>query len=175
MKFAFIPLRSQASASLFGALFIFHILMASRFSFSRSLHFPLQSVCSRRSPRTCPKLLPRSPLCPLWSSSFSYCLRLRTLRKSTSSPPPASSLRSFCSATLTISSPSNMSKASEDNPLLMDFEFPPFDVIEGKHVAPGIRALLKELRVNWLNWRRRWSRPGRSWLSRWRRLSIGWR
>ncbi|XP_011012058.1 PREDICTED: probable cytosolic oligopeptidase A [Populus euphratica] len=33
----------------------------------------------------------------------------------------------------------------EFNPLLQDFEFPPFDVVEHKHVRPGIRALLKNL------------------------------
>jgi hypothetical protein len=33
----------------------------------------------------------------------------------------------------------------ESNPLLQDFEFPPFDVVEHKHVRPGIRALLKNL------------------------------
>ncbi|KAI4314451.1 hypothetical protein L6164_027359 [Bauhinia variegata] len=33
----------------------------------------------------------------------------------------------------------------EGNPLLQDFDFPPFDVVEAKHVRPGIRALLKIL------------------------------
>ncbi|KAB5547460.1 hypothetical protein DKX38_010866 [Salix brachista] len=33
----------------------------------------------------------------------------------------------------------------EPNPLLQDFEFPPFDVVEDKHVRPGIRTLLKNL------------------------------
>ncbi|KAF3621074.1 putative MADS-box transcription factor 27-like [Capsicum annuum] len=37
-----------------------------------------------------------------------------------------------------------MSIASTDNHLLRDFDFPPFDVIEAKHVRPGIRALLKQ-------------------------------
>ncbi|CAM8940947.1 unnamed protein product [Rhodiola kirilowii] len=32
-----------------------------------------------------------------------------------------------------------------DNPLLKDFDFPPFDVVEPKHVRPGIRALLAQL------------------------------
>ncbi|PKA58727.1 oligopeptidase A [Apostasia shenzhenica] len=31
------------------------------------------------------------------------------------------------------------------NPLLWDFEFPPFDVVEAKHVRPGIRELLRRL------------------------------
>ncbi|KAI3937275.1 hypothetical protein MKW92_035162 [Papaver armeniacum] len=33
----------------------------------------------------------------------------------------------------------------KNNPLLQDFVFPPFDVIEAKHVRPGIKALLKQL------------------------------
>lgn len=33
------------------------------------------------------------------------------------------------------------------NPLLKDFEFPPFDVIEPDHVRPGIRALLQRLEM----------------------------
>ncbi|XP_042497318.1 organellar oligopeptidase A, chloroplastic/mitochondrial-like [Macadamia integrifolia] len=33
----------------------------------------------------------------------------------------------------------------EGNPLLEDFIFPPYDVLEAKHVCPGIRALLKKL------------------------------
>ncbi|GMP31119.1 hypothetical protein CsSME_00005467 [Camellia sinensis var. sinensis] len=33
----------------------------------------------------------------------------------------------------------------QENPLLKDFYFPPFDAIEAKHVRPGIRALLKKL------------------------------
>nr|ABY48141.1 oligopeptidase A [Medicago truncatula] len=33
----------------------------------------------------------------------------------------------------------------EANPLLKEFVFPPFDVVEAKHVRPGIRALLEKL------------------------------
>ncbi|KAH7566791.1 hypothetical protein JRO89_XS08G0235600 [Xanthoceras sorbifolium] len=33
----------------------------------------------------------------------------------------------------------------ETNPLLQDFEFPPFNLVEAKHVTPGIRALLEKL------------------------------
>ncbi|KAF5747307.1 cytosolic oligopeptidase A [Tripterygium wilfordii] len=33
----------------------------------------------------------------------------------------------------------------QNNPLLQDFYFPPFDVVDAKHVRPGIRALLKKL------------------------------
>ncbi|KAF3950481.1 hypothetical protein CMV_023775 [Castanea mollissima] len=38
-----------------------------------------------------------------------------------------------------------MEESIENNPLLQDFDFPPFDVVEAKHVRPGIRALLKKL------------------------------
>ncbi|KAF8012231.1 hypothetical protein BT93_I0383 [Corymbia citriodora subsp. variegata] len=34
---------------------------------------------------------------------------------------------------------------AKGNPLLQDFDFPPFDVVKAKHVRPGILALLKEL------------------------------
>ncbi|CAK7339753.1 unnamed protein product [Dovyalis caffra] len=46
-----------------------------------------------------------------------------------------------------VSAPSISMAAAVDeaNPLLQDFEFPPFDVVEAKHVRPGIRALLKNL------------------------------
>ncbi|XP_076896245.1 putative cytosolic oligopeptidase A [Bidens hawaiensis] len=33
----------------------------------------------------------------------------------------------------------------EANPLLQDFDFPPFDVIDASHVRPGMRALLSKL------------------------------
>ncbi|KAF5206013.1 Mitochondrial intermediate peptidase protein [Thalictrum thalictroides] len=33
----------------------------------------------------------------------------------------------------------------DENPLLKDFDFPPFDAVEPKHVRPGIRVLLKQL------------------------------
>lgn len=38
-----------------------------------------------------------------------------------------------------------MSTVNDDNPLLKDFEFPPFDAIDACHVRPGMRALLKKL------------------------------
>lgn len=36
----------------------------------------------------------------------------------------------------------------ESNPLLRNFDFPPFDVVEAKHVRPGIRALLQKLEAD---------------------------
>ncbi|XP_024974900.1 probable cytosolic oligopeptidase A [Cynara cardunculus var. scolymus] len=41
--------------------------------------------------------------------------------------------------------PSSISTTIKDNPLLKDFKFPPFDVIDASHVRPGMRALLKKL------------------------------
>lgn len=38
-----------------------------------------------------------------------------------------------------------MSSVGDENPLLTDFNFPPFDSIEAEHVRPGFRALLKQL------------------------------
>ncbi|MED6132094.1 hypothetical protein PIB30_015882 [Stylosanthes scabra] len=37
---------------------------------------------------------------------------------------------------------------ADDNPLLKDFDFPPFDAVEAKHVRPGIRALLTKLEAD---------------------------
>ncbi|XP_052178429.1 organellar oligopeptidase A, chloroplastic/mitochondrial-like isoform X4 [Diospyros lotus] len=38
-----------------------------------------------------------------------------------------------------------MTSEEEENPLLRDFIFPPYDVVEPKHVGPAIRSLLKKL------------------------------
>ena len=119
----------------------FLILMATRFSLSRSARLCLRptSTFSRLSTKN----LLQCPSCPLWSSSFSLCLH--TFRKSTS-PGKSITVRSFSPSSASISDhPSKMSMASDDNPLLKDFDFPPFDVIEAKHVRPGIRALLNKI------------------------------
>ncbi|KAK9990913.1 hypothetical protein SO802_025898 [Lithocarpus litseifolius] len=120
------------------------MLMASRICFSRSIH-PLLKA----NPRTLPLLLskqqyPKSYPCPLWSSSFSLCLQ--TLHKSTITNPASFLSHSSFSCSATPLSPSlPMEESIENNPLLQDFDFPPFDVVEAKHVRPGIRALLKKL------------------------------
>ncbi|KAG5528108.1 hypothetical protein RHGRI_028892 [Rhododendron griersonianum] len=130
-------------APLLGALFL---VMAARMSLSRSIQLPLHPVCLRRPlplPRSTPAQFRKSRACPLWSTSFSLCLRLHTLRhKSAASPPypPTATTRSFSSST---SMP--MAEAAEDNPLLKDFVFPPFDAVRAEHVRPGIRVLLKKL------------------------------
>ncbi|XP_049381695.1 probable cytosolic oligopeptidase A [Solanum stenotomum] len=134
---------STTTSSLILTLLL--ILMATRFSLSRSAHFCLRPTSSF-SPSSTKNLL-QCRACPLWSSSFSLCLH--TFRKSTSPgnrPRKSITVRSFSPSSASISDhPSKMSMASDDNPLLKDFDFPPFDVIEAKHVRPGIRALLKKI------------------------------
>lgn len=131
------------------ALLIGHILMAIRISSAISVSRSFQPLCLRRltpiSTLTYPKQFLKSPPCPLWSSSFSLCLP--TLRKSTSRRRPIT-VRSF-SATSTAAEPLRMSTSGDgdcdNNPLLKDFDFPPFDAVEAGHVRPAIRSLLKKL------------------------------
>ena len=127
--------------ALVGVLLILNIFMATRFTLSRSIPSVL-----RRSPRSNlhPVKFPKSRLCPLWSSSFPLCLAV--LHKSTTPLPFYHSHTFTCSS---LSSPSMaatpLDESTEGNPLLQDFDFPPFDSVEAKHVRPGIRALLKKL------------------------------
>ncbi|XP_052195709.1 probable cytosolic oligopeptidase A [Diospyros lotus] len=109
------------------------VVMASRISLARSIHihvhYPLQPLCPLRRPSHPRILHPKSRPCPLWSSSFPRCLRLQTLIR-----------RSF-----SVSDCPKMSSPPDANPLLKDFDFPPFDAIAAEHVRPGIRDLLKKL------------------------------
>ncbi|XP_047315714.1 probable cytosolic oligopeptidase A [Impatiens glandulifera] len=131
-------------------LFVTHFLlllllfMATRFSLSRSIQFqpiclPRPSPSSYLSSRISPHHLRKSRHhCPLWSSSFSFCLNLHVtrtsrLRNSTFIAPPT------CLSTM------STSVSEQINPLLKDFDFPPYDSIQADHVRPGIQALLKEL------------------------------
>ncbi|XP_048537393.1 organellar oligopeptidase A, chloroplastic/mitochondrial-like [Triticum urartu] len=50
-----------------------------------------------------------------------------------------------CSAYCTAASDAMADADSRSNPLLADFDFPPFDRVEPAHVRPGIRALLTRL------------------------------
>ncbi|KAI3913603.1 hypothetical protein MKW92_038247 [Papaver armeniacum] len=105
-------------------------------------HYPLIS----------PKHLTKSLPCPLWSSSFSFCLQ----QLHSSSPLSRSSFSAapFCTFSPLMASQNPSAVASspqeevvelKDNPLLKDFGFPPFDVVEAKHVRPAIRAILSDL------------------------------
>ncbi|XP_059624095.1 probable cytosolic oligopeptidase A [Cornus florida] len=125
--------------SLLGSIvFIFNILMAIRITLSRSI----QPICLQRPasyPLIYSKHLRKSLPCPLWSSSFSLCLK--TLRKSTTP------VRSFSATSTAYDPPPKKMSTADDNPLLKDFDFPPYDVVEAKHVRPGIRSLLKKLEI----------------------------
>ncbi|XP_047147938.1 organellar oligopeptidase A, chloroplastic/mitochondrial-like [Vigna umbellata] len=123
--------------SLLGTLLIANVLMATRLSLTFSRSIPPLLLTRTSCSISNLKQFPKSHPCPLWSSSFSFCLH--RLHKSTS-PLRASSFSS--SPFMAASSPNGV---IEDNPLLQNFDFPPFDVVEPKHVRPGIRALLGEL------------------------------
>ncbi|KAJ9128809.1 hypothetical protein P3X46_034452 [Hevea brasiliensis] len=125
---------------LLAALLIIDMLMASRISLSRSIHPIL-----KRSPYShlAPKQFPKSHPCPLWSSSFSFCLQ--SFHKSTTSSFFPSLSSSPCYASFSSPSVATPDDTLPSNPLLQDFEFPPFDIVDAKHVRPGIRALLKKL------------------------------
>lgn len=133
---------------------LFHLLIlllmapSPLLSISRSLPSSLRSIRSLytlSSSPFCPKHLQKSYPCPLWSSSFSFCLSHKTLRRSTPLISPVCK-SSCCFSSMATESPvlSDV-EALESNPLLQDFVFPPFDVVEPKHVRPGIRGLLKKL------------------------------
>ncbi|XP_031281571.1 probable cytosolic oligopeptidase A [Pistacia vera] len=123
-------------------LLVLTMLMASRFSLSRSLHPLLKhSPTKTKTPfyHLTPKHLYKSHSCPLWSSSFSFCLQSLQYRNHKSRTTSLSF--STCSSL----SPPMADVSVEANPLLQDFEFPPFDAVKAEHVRPGIRALLKQL------------------------------
>ncbi|KAJ6399870.1 hypothetical protein OIU84_015513 [Salix udensis] len=119
-------------------LLIINLLMASRIPLSRSIlllqrtnnHFPHSHFTPKRFPKSYP--------CPLWSSSFSSCLQ--TLHQSSTTTATTPPYISIC-----YSSISKDPVTDEANPLLQDFEFPPYDVVEASHVRPGIRAILRNL------------------------------
>ncbi|XP_031095346.1 probable cytosolic oligopeptidase A [Ipomoea triloba] len=129
------------------------IFMAACFSPSRSIPIFYQHLCLKPSfisrSLSHPNHFLKSRPCPLWSSSFSLCLHTFT-RKSTL--PFSLSPRKRLTCARRFSAPpspavSGMAAAptADDNPLLKDFYFPPFDAIDASHVRPGIRALLKKL------------------------------
>ncbi|KAF8012227.1 hypothetical protein BT93_I0379 [Corymbia citriodora subsp. variegata] len=145
-----IPKRALATGSVSTATVLIIVnmltLMASMtcIALSRSVyhhhhHHHLHRYARHHSP---PK---KSFPCPLWSSSFSFCLQ---------SPHKATSLSlsNTCpSASAPPITPQALPVAGahvERNPLLQNFEFPPFNVVEAKHVHPGILALLKKLESN---------------------------
>uniref|UniRef100_A0A2P2KD61 oligopeptidase A n=1 Tax=Rhizophora mucronata TaxID=61149 RepID=A0A2P2KD61_RHIMU len=138
------------SASKATHLMLVLLIMASRISLSRSIH----RIIKQRTPYSQfrPKNFLKCHNCPLWSSSFSFCLQTLHHRGSTL-PISVSASHSFSSCYSSFSAPPMAATSSSDdgldaNPLLRDFEFPPFDVVEAKHVQPGILALLKKLEAD---------------------------
>lgn len=122
------------------------ILMATRFSLSRSIL--MQPICTIKRPHinshslSYPKQLLKSHSCPLRSSSISICL-LHFHSHNKSSRNSTTAVRSYSSSTATrMSTPV---EGTENNPLLKEFYFPPFDSIKPDHVRSGIVALLKQL------------------------------
>ncbi|KAG0453176.1 hypothetical protein HPP92_025543 [Vanilla planifolia] len=118
------PFPNQAGVAYF---IIVNLLMANAICFTRplSLH-----RCATRIARLYRKNLDKSYPCPLWSSSFSYC-RHRF----------SSGLRAVPSLAMAASSEESI----DSNPLLRDFDFPPFDVVDARHVRPGIHEVLRRL------------------------------
>lgn len=110
------------------------LLSSSLSPLSRSLPL-LRSGAGAAPPR-----LRRSYPCPLWSSSFSFCLS--RLPKSTTTPLSAVP---FCSSSMASAAAATADDGFGSNPLLKDFDFPPFHAVEPKHVRPGIRELLRRL------------------------------
>ncbi|CAO2828711.1 unnamed protein product [Amaranthus hypochondriacus] len=141
--------KSKPNIPVAPLLLILQLLMASSISLSRSLfllcprppssfsHFSPFSSSSRTSLRNFRKSYP----CPLWSSSFSFCIDHS--RHHSTSLSLSSSSRSSPMAALS----SSISSGDDSNPLLIDFEFPPFDSVKPEHVRPGIRELLKQLEI----------------------------
>ncbi|PON97095.1 Peptidase M3A/M3B [Trema orientale] len=130
--------------ALLGALLIVNMLMATRIGLSRSLHPLLKRTPFRRRSFSTPRYFPKSHICPLWSSSFSFCLHKSTITTPSSSPSSRSHSCSSLSAS-SMATAAALDESLHSNPLLQDFDFPPFDAVEASHVRPGIRALLKKL------------------------------
>ncbi|EFH39126.1 hypothetical protein ARALYDRAFT_497269 [Arabidopsis lyrata subsp. lyrata] len=120
----------------------------SRASLNLLRRSPKPKYFSSSSCQFRPSTFRKSYPCPIWSSSFSFCL-----------PPPRSTTSTSLSSSFRpFSSPPSMSSAAaaavdsviseetlSSNPLLQDFDFPPFDSVDASHVRPGIRALLQHL------------------------------
>ncbi|GAB2283003.1 hypothetical protein Dimus_017535 [Dionaea muscipula] len=139
-------------------LLLVHMLMASCVSITRppKALLPLTllrcSASSSYSPSnsliSSPKHLRKSSCpCPLWSTSLSFCLHSRP-KHTTSLTLSSSYVRAAAPMTASsapIGSGDGIPDDVNSNPLLQDFDFPPFDAVKAEHVRPAIRALLKKL------------------------------
>ncbi|KAL9245908.1 hypothetical protein vseg_019505 [Gypsophila vaccaria] len=122
---------------------------------SSSFTLTLSRTLLRRSP---PHLRRKSLPCPLYSAAFSSCLRLHRRRASSfsavsSSPPPRNfkspPSRAFCMASSAVDSAvASPEIVDAGNPLLTEFDFPPFDSVCADHVRPGVLALLRQLEAD---------------------------
>ncbi|KFK28230.1 hypothetical protein AALP_AA8G489300 [Arabis alpina] len=129
-------------------VFISNTLMAATTTSRASLNLLLRRPPPKKSKffsssHFRPSTFSKSYSCPIWSSSFNFCLPPRStstlpLRHFSSSPP---SMSSAVSAAVT------ESEIVSSNPLLEDFDFPPFDSVDAVHVRPAIRSLLQQLEV----------------------------
>ncbi|KAJ4776364.1 Oligopeptidase A-like [Rhynchospora pubera] len=108
------------------AILLLTLLSLLRFSLTRSLPISLSLLRQQSKP----SLSLSCPVLPL-SYPFSSYLRHR------STP--------ICAATMASHSHPSAPFLDSDNPLLNDFAFPPFDVVEAKHVQPGIKDLIRRL------------------------------
>ncbi|KAG2696075.1 hypothetical protein I3760_07G041500 [Carya illinoinensis] len=120
---------------------IVYTLLASRISVTQSVN-PLL----RRTPPSLlsTKRFPKSSPCHLCSSSF-FCLP--ALRRPTCTAPWLSHSCSSLSS-LPMAATSAVESPIEANPLLLDFEFPPFDVVEAKH-EDDLVELERQVEPSW--------------------------
>ncbi|KAD2034900.1 hypothetical protein E3N88_41986 [Mikania micrantha] len=115
--------------------------MAAIILLARSVYRHLSSSSLSSSSSSISKHLLKSRTCPFRSLSVVHRLP----------PPPRTTLPSHLrspslpAAINRIGASFSMSAVSANNPLLKNFEFPPFDAIDACHVRPGMRALLKKL------------------------------
>ncbi|KAK1603516.1 hypothetical protein QYE76_017820 [Lolium multiflorum] len=99
------------------------IILSSSSSVSRLLAPALARTRNPNPSRAANRLLLLHSVLPSSSPLRAFC------------PLPRPSARATCSAAM----------ADTDNPLLADFDFPPFDAVQPAHVRPGIRTLLARL------------------------------
>lgn len=118
---------------LIAATILITMLSLSRFSLTRSLPISLHTSLLKQSLYKKPALS-----CPALPLSHPFSAYLRQLPKFN---------RPICAATMASDSTVDPTPSliNSDNPLLKDFDFPPFDVVEPNHVRPGIRELIRRL------------------------------
>ncbi|MED6218360.1 hypothetical protein PIB30_026052 [Stylosanthes scabra] len=134
----------QLQRVVVGAVLIVNMLIATRLTLTLSTINRHNNPLLRRYSSSLfrPKQFSKSRPCPLWSSSFSFCLD--AIHKPTSPTPFAPSHSHPHSSSFSVAA-SSRDDVVQGNPLLQDFEFPPFDAVQAQHVRPAIRTLLAQL------------------------------